>query len=52
MYVDWTNFLGAFEKKKKERKKKEKKNLLASCPSAWKNSAPTGRIFTKFDMHF
>ena len=23
---------------------------MSVCPSAWKNSAPTGRIFIKFDI--
>ena len=25
-------------------------SCLSVCPSAWKNSAPTGRIFMKFDI--
>ena len=36
--VSYFKFLGTFA------------HLPSSCPSAWKNSAPTGRIFMKFDI--
>jgi hypothetical protein len=41
-------FLGAFSKLRKA----TASFVMPLCPSAWNNSAPTGRIFMKFDIDY
>jgi hypothetical protein len=41
-----TSFLGAFENLRKA----TLSFVMSVCPSAWNNSAPTGRIFVKFSI--
>ena len=44
-------FLGAFVKLQKKKTTSSRPPVcLCVCPSAWYNSAPTGRIFMKFDI--
>jgi hypothetical protein len=43
-------FLGAFVKSRKASTSFVISVRPSVCPSAWNNSAPTGRIFMKFDI--
>ena len=45
-----TRFVGAFEKLRKTTVSFVMSVCLSVCPSAWNNSAPSGRIFMKFDI--
>ena len=44
--LPFQSFLGAFAKFLKE----TISFVMSVCPSAWNNSAPTGRIFMKLDI--
>jgi hypothetical protein len=50
IFVSWNScvlfqFLGTFTNLRKETT-----SFMSVCPSAWNNSAPTGRIFMKFHV--